>query len=65
MRDISDNLKDEVKVLLRNPTNYTNLSEDEPICALCKKRVIDDVPLRLWEGNLEISFHIECAFKEE
>jgi len=51
---------------IQDLSNFTSISEDEPIRAICKKRIIDDVPLRCWrnKGNLEIAFHIDCALNE-
>jgi len=51
--------------ILRVKENWSEFSEDEPICAKCGERIINDVPLRLWKDeNLGISFHLKCVFKD-
>jgi hypothetical protein len=65
MVNLYKNFTDKAKELLGDLSNYTNVSEDEPLCAICEKRIINDVPLRCFalNKNLEISFHPECALK--
>lgn len=66
MTDFIDMLNGKAKEIMKDIKNWTNESSDEPKCMICGKTIIDDVPLRLFhlERNLEISFHIDCAFKD-
>ena len=51
---------------IRNKENWKTETEDDPICAICKERVVNDVPLRLFnlKDNTAISFHIDCGTGE-
>ena len=56
-------LNKKAKEAMKDVAKWTHVSEDEPMCVLCEKRIIDDVPLRLFnlEENTEIDFHVDCA----
>ena len=63
-------LTDKAKEALLNEENWLSTSEDEPICTICKKRVVEpDIPLRLWKQGktpddiTELPMHPGCAIK--
>ena len=61
-------IPDEIKTILNNEVNWSETSEDEPICQKCKERVTKGIPLRMWKQRngetVEISFHIKCVWPE-
>jgi hypothetical protein len=61
-----DLLSKKAREIMEDINNWTNESIDEPKCMVCGKIITDDVPLRFFnlERNLEIDFHIDCAYDE-
>jgi len=64
-----EDLNQEVQKALNKRENWHIESPNNPICALCQKKIDDVVPIRLWIDNvegetLEIDFHTNCFFDQ-
>jgi hypothetical protein len=53
-------LSAKARLIANDSTNWRKCKPDHPPCAICKE-IIPGIPLRLFEGDLEIAFHPACA----
>lgn len=53
-------LSAKARLIANDGNNWRKCKPDHPPCAICKK-IIAGIPLRLFEGDLEIAFCPACA----